>query len=63
MYTYFNIYINNELAFNNLTTLETLLQLSLLDSKVDIELLQKYSVLYFANNNIIIKVKKYSNAD
>ena len=63
MYTYFNIYINNELAFNNLTILETLLQLSLLDSKIDIELLQKYSVLYFANNNIIIKVKKYSNAD
>ena len=61
MYTYFNIYINNELAFNNLTTLETLLQLNLLNIKVDIELLQKYSVLYFANTNIIIEVKKYPN--
>lgn len=59
MYNYrFDIYINNELAFNNLTILETLLRLSLLDSKVDIELLQKYSLLKLQNNTTTIKVKR-----
>lgn len=59
MYNYlFNIYINNKLAFNNLTILETLLQLNLLDSKVDIELLQKYSLLKLQNNTTTIKVKR-----
>ena len=59
MYNYhFDIYINNKLAFNNLTILETLLQLSLLDSKVNIELLQKYSVLKLQNNTTTIKIKK-----
>ena len=54
----FDIYINNELKFNNLTTIQTLLQLSLLDIKVDIELLNTYSVLHLQNSTTTIEVKR-----
>ena len=54
----FSIYINNELKFNNLTTIQTLLQLSLLDIKVDIELLNTYSVLHLQNSTTTIEVKR-----
>lgn len=58
MYTSFNIYINNKLAFNNLTTLETLLQLNYLDIKINIELLHKYSLLKLQNNTTTIEIKR-----
>lgn len=54
----FSIYINNELKFNNLTTIQTLLQLSLLDIKVDIELLNTYSILHLQNSTTTIEVKR-----
>lgn len=55
---YYDIYLNKELKFNNLTILETLMQLSLLDSKVDIDLLNKYSVLHLQNSTTTIEVKR-----
>ena len=55
---YYDIYLNKELKFNNLTILETLMQLSLLNSKVDIDLLNKYSVLHLQNSTTTIEVKR-----
>lgn len=55
---YYDIYINNKLKFNNLTILETLLQLNLLNISLDINLLYNYSELNFKNNTTTIKVKR-----
>ena len=55
---YFNIYINNKLVFNKLTTLQTLLQLNLLGSEINIELLNKYSLVRLENYNTVIEIKK-----
>ena len=54
----YQIFINNKLSHNNLSILETLLQLNLLDINLNIELLNKYSILRFDNEHITIEVRK-----